>query len=68
MTDLFYVETPQGRSRVMSEQAALAYYDDCTTSRWTRSCNGQVIEMVEVRPVSGKRHVIVGTEPEIGYF
>ena len=68
MTNLFYVETPRGRSRVMSEQDALAYYDDYTTSRWMRSCDGQVIEMMEVSPVSGKRHVIVGTEPDVGYF
>ena len=68
MTNLFYVETPQGRSRVMSEQDALAYYDRYTTNKWTRSCDGQVVEMLEVKPVAGKGHVIVGTEPEIGFF
>tara|TARA_R110000744_G_scaffold375761_1_gene489451 strand:+ start:390 stop:548 length:159 start_codon:yes stop_codon:yes gene_type:complete len=52
----------------MSEKDALEYYERYTTSKWTRPCNGQVIEMKEVVPVVGKRHVIVGTEPEIGFF
>mgnify|MGYP003669594651 CR=1 FL=1 len=68
MKRLFYVETPLGSSRVMSEKDALEYYERYTTSKWTRPCNGQVIEMKEVVPVVGKRHVIVGTEPEIGFF